>query len=121
MTWLVVFQDLLHATEASAQIAAPIVAVLNPVLGALILQAANALVGAEAIFTERGDGPRRAALVRAQTEATVSLINTALKAQNKPLLPDNTTDVVQVHIKAIVAGLNTVAEAATASVQVVKA
>jgi hypothetical protein len=111
MTWLIVFEDVLHAAEAAAQIAAPIVAVMNPILGALILQAANAAVGAEVIFSEPGQGPRKAALVRAETAATVDVINTVLKSINKPALPLNTTDLVQVHTETIVAGLNTVAAA----------
>jgi hypothetical protein len=112
MTWLAVFKDILHAAEAAAQIAAPIVAATgNPVLGALILQAAHAVVEAEAIFTTPGSGPQKAALVKAQTVATIGVINDVLKLQNKPALPANTADVVQVATKTVVAGMNTVAAA----------
>jgi hypothetical protein len=111
MTWLIIFEDMLHAAEAAAQIAAPIVAAMNPILGALILQSANAAVGAEAIFSEPGQGSKKAALVRAETAATVGVINNVLKSLNKPLLPLNTTDLVQVHTDTIVAGLNTIAAA----------
>lgn len=112
MAWLSVYKDLLHCAEAAAQIAAPIVAVtVNPTIGALTLQAANAAVGAESLIDTPGSGQQKAALVRAQTQATVDVINGILASQNKPLLAPNITDIVQQQVQVVVGGLNTVQQA----------
>jgi hypothetical protein len=112
MSWLSVYEDLLHCAEAAARIAAPIVAVtVNPTIGALTLQAANAAVGAESLIDIPGSGQQKAALVRAQTQATVDVINGILASQNKPLLAPNITDIVQQQVQVVVGGLNTVQQA----------
>lgn len=112
MTWLSVFETILHAAEAAAQIAAPIVAASgNPIMGSLILQAANAAVGAEVLFPLPGSSVQKGALVQAQTAATVAVINSALAAQKKPPLPADTTDIVQQQVKVVVSGLKSVQQA----------
>jgi hypothetical protein len=112
MSWFTTFESILHIVEAAAKIAAPIVAVtVDPTIGALMLQATNAAVGAESIITTPGSGPQKAALVRAQTQATVDVINSILISQNKPPLAPNTTDIVQQQVRVVVSGLNTVQRA----------
>ena len=111
ISWLSVFKTILHGAIAAGRIAAPIVTILYPVEGALLLQATNAVVGAEATITAPQSGPQRAALVREQTQATVDVINEQLTSQGKPPLPTDIVDVVQQHVKTIVAGLNSVQQA----------
>jgi hypothetical protein len=122
MGWFTTFQTVLHVAESAARIAAPIVAVtVDPTIGALMLQATNAAVGAELVITTPGTGAQKAALVRAQTQATVDLINAILVAQGKPTLAPNVTDIVQQQVQVVVAGLNTVAKAAEAAPALVAA
>ncbi len=114
MSFLTGFMTTLHAIEAGAKIAAPFIATVNPVIGALVMQGATAAVGIEGVITAPGNGLQKAKIVASQTEATVKLVNSALVAQGKPPLPDNTTDQVNAQVKVVVDGLNAVAAAAPA-------
>jgi hypothetical protein len=112
MSWFTTFDSILHLVEAAAKIAAPIIAVtVDPTIGGLMLQATNAAVGVESILTTPGSGPQKAALVRAQTQATVDVINGILVSQSKPTLAPNVTDIVQQQVQVVVSGLNTVQQA----------
>jgi hypothetical protein len=116
--FLSVFESILHAAEAAAKIAAPIVETVDPTVGALILQATDAAVGVEAVIVTAGSGARKAALVRAQTQATVDVINGILAAQHKTpavTLPAGIADIVQQQVQVVVAGLNTVQQAVEAA------
>ncbi len=104
MSFLHVFRGILHATEVAAQLAAPIVATVDP----LMLQATNAAVNVEGSITAPGSGEAKAAVVRAGTQATIDAINALLASQSKPPLPTNTTDVVQGTVKNVVLGMNTI-------------
>jgi hypothetical protein len=109
MSWFTTFDSILHLVEAAAKIAAPIIAVtVDPTIGGLMLQATNAAVGVESIITAPGSGPQKAALVRAQTQATVDVINGIRASQNKSPLAPNVTDIVQQQMQVVVSGLNTV-------------
>ena len=113
MSWFTTFRTVLHVAESAAKIAAPIVAVtVDPTIGALMLQATNAAVGAELVIITPGSGAQKASLVRAQTQATVDLINAILVSQGRPALAINVTDIVQQQVQVVVAGLNTASKAA---------
>ena len=58
MSFLSVFARILHVIEAAAQIAAPIIATQDPVIGALMTQANNAAIGVEAEHVGEGDPGR---------------------------------------------------------------
>lgn len=114
MGWLSVFRDILHAVETAAQLAAPIIATVDPVIGGLITQSVAAAVAVEAAaatLPSPMSGEAKAAVVAAGTEATVTAINSILVSQGKKPLPATTTDVVQGTVKTVVLGLKTVAAA----------
>jgi hypothetical protein len=114
-SFLTTFQSILDAVLAAMKIAAPLVAVADPVVGALMLQATNAAVSVEQILPAEGTGLQKARLVQEQTQATVDVINGILVAQGKPPLAANITDIVQQHVRVVVAGLNTVHQAVEAA------
>jgi len=109
-SWLSVFTTIFHAIETAAKIAAPIIATVNPVIGALMLQATTAAVNVEAILPT-APGADKAAVVKAATQATVDAINGILVSQGKSPLPSNTTDVVQGTVVTVVSGLKAVGAA----------
>jgi hypothetical protein len=109
-SFLRVFQTIGHAVEAAAMIVAPVIKVVDPVIGNLMTMAVNAAVGMEAAVTAPAAGGQRADLVGQQTQAVVNVINGILLAEGKSALPSNITDVVGTQVKAVVSGLNTVAD-----------
>ena len=118
MSFLSVFRNILHASEVAAQLAAPIVATVDPVVGGLMIQSTDAAVNVEGIITTPGSGEAKAAVVRAGTQATVDAINALLASQSKPPLPTNTTDVVQGTVKNVVLGMNTIQAAVSTPAKV---
>jgi hypothetical protein len=113
MSFLSVFQTILHVVEAAAKIAAPLIATQDPVIGALMSQANNAAIGIEAAITTPGTGTQKAAVVAGQSQATIDVINAILASQNKPALPANTNVIVQAGVQTVISGLNVVAKAVT--------
>lgn len=88
MSFLAGFSNVLHALEVGAKCAAPFVAMVNPPLGALILQATSAAITIEAALPQHVSGSDKAALLLAQTEATVASTNQTLLAAGQPPLPE---------------------------------
>lgn len=115
MSFLKVFASILHATEAAASIAAPIVATMDPTIGGLMSAATTAAVGAEAAITAPGSGPQKAAAVQAQTQASIGVINAILASQNKKPLPANTGDVIASQVGVVVGNLNAIKAAVLAA------
>lgn len=113
MSFLSAFKSVLHAAEAAVRIAAPVVSIVNPVIGSLLLHATSAAVSAEAAVT--GSGAQKAALVLQQTQAAVDLINEILASQGRPTLPEDTVQVVTSTTKGVVDGLKAVAAATVSS------
>jgi hypothetical protein len=113
MSFLSVFQTVLHVIEAAAKIAAPLIATQDPIIGALMTQANNAAIGIEAAIITPGTGEQKATVVAAQSQATIDVINGILASQNKPPLPANTNTIVQAGVKTVIGGLNAVAQAVT--------
>ena len=109
-SFLRVFATLEHALVAVDTILAPIVSVVNPMIGSLMTMAARAAVGVEGAITTPGSGTQRADLVSQQSGAVINVINGILIAEGKPPLPANTNDVVQAQVKTVVSGLNVVAD-----------
>ncbi len=110
MSFLRVFANILHAVEAAAAIAAPIIKIVDPTIGSLMTMATTAAVGVEAAITAPGSGQQRADAVAAQTGAVINVINGIRVSQGKPPLPPDTNDVVQSQVKTVVGGLNVVAD-----------
>ncbi len=110
MSFLRVFSSILHAIEAAAVIAAPVVKIMDPTIGNLMTMATTAAVGVEAAITTPNSGQQRADAVAGQTSAVIGVINGLLASQNKPPLPANTGEVVAGQVKTVVTGLNTVAD-----------
>lgn len=115
MSFLSAFKSVLHAAEAAVRIAAPVVSIVNPVIGSLLLHATSAAVSAEAAVTGPGSGAQKAALVLQQTQAAVDLINEILASQGRPTLPEDTVQVVTSTTKGVVDGLKAVAAATVSS------
>lgn len=115
MSFLSVFSNILHAIEAGAKIAAPVVAGLDPVIGALMAMATNAAIGVEAAITTPGSGAQKAALVAAQSQAVIDVTNAILESQGKKPLPANTNDIIQTGVATVVSGLNAVEKAVHAA------
>lgn len=110
-SFLSVFKNILHATEAAAQIAAPIVATFEPGIGALMMAAAGAAVSVEGSITAPNSGAQKQAAVAASTQQVVDVTNAILKEAGKAPLPANTTDVVVQQVSGvIVPQLNAVAK-----------
>ena len=120
MNWLKTFDSVLHIAETAAKIAAPIISAYNPVIGSLVLQASSAVISAEFLFQSPGSGAQKAALVRAQTQVTVNVINDILKFQNKPLLDANIVDMITVATDTIVSGVNAVQQAISPATLIAK-
>jgi hypothetical protein len=111
MSFLSAFRSILHATEAAAQIAAPVIKTVNPVIGALMSFATTAAVNVEAQIPATGTGAQKAEAVVAQTQSVVDVINAILAAEGKPQLPATTTGEVTAIVPTVVAGLNAVSAA----------
>jgi hypothetical protein len=114
MSFLSVFKSILHAAEAAASIAAPVVAKMDPVIGALMLQATNAAVGVEALILDTKKGAEKMDVVGQQVQATVDVVNGILQSQNKAALPPGITDTVKQQVEVVVSGLNAVQKAVNA-------
>lgn len=110
-SFLSVFKNILHGIEAAATVAAPIVATVDPTIGALINLATTSAVTVEAAIPADGNGVQKAAAVAGQSQAVIDVINGILASQGKAALPPNTNDIVQASVKTVVAGLNAVATA----------
>lgn len=108
MSFLSVFTSILHATEAAASIAAPIVATMDPIIGKLMESATQAAVGAEAAITAPGSGPQKAAAVAAQTSASIQVANDILASQGKAPLPADTGKVIASQVGVVVGNLNAI-------------
>ena len=120
MSWLSIFKNVLHAVEAAASLAAPIIAVVvdkkqadgsggdGAVIAGLMTQAVTAAVGIESIssaLTTPMSGSDKAAVVDSGTKATLDLINSLLVSQGKTALPASVTDIVSATVKTTVQGL----------------
>jgi hypothetical protein len=110
-SFLVAFKSICHALEAAAVIAAPIVQTLNPAVGGLLSAAAAAAVGVEAAVTQPGSGDIKAAVVAAQTEATIKVANGILSSQGRAPLPADTAAMIAQQLAAVVVSLNAVQRA----------
>lgn len=115
MSFLSVFSTILHATEAAASIAAPIISQMDPTIGDLMASATRAAVGAEAAITAPGSGQQKAAAVAAQTQASIDVANKILESQGKKPLPTNTADVIASQVGVVVGNLNAIESAVKAS------
>lgn len=108
MSFLLVFRNILHAAEAAASIAAPVIAKMDPVIGALMLQATNAAVGVEALILGAKKGTEKMDVVGQQVQATVDVVNGILLSQGKTPLRSDITDTVKQQVQVVVSGLNAV-------------
>lgn len=113
-SFLSVFKSILHAAEAAAVIAAPIINTFDPVIGGLINSATQAAVGVEGSITAPGSGAQKAAAVAASTQAAIGVANGILASQGKPPLPATTGDVIAQQVGVVVSSLNAVAAIGTA-------
>lgn len=114
-SFLTVFQNILHATEVAAAIAAPIIKTLNPEIAGLMIAATTAAIGVEASITAPGSGPQKAAVVAAQTQAAIDATNAILASQGRPPLPTDTGNVIAAQVGAVVGNLNAIKTAVQAS------
>ena len=108
MSFLRVFQSVLHAIEAAAAIAAPIVKAVDPTIGALMTQAAQTAVTVEQAVTASGE--QKAAIVSQATQAGIDLTNSLLQSQGKASLPAGIITAINATTKNVVDTLNTVAD-----------
>jgi hypothetical protein len=108
MSFLSVFRSILHAAEAAASIAGPVVAKMDPVVGALMLQATNAAVGVEALILGAKKGSEKMEVVGQQVQATVDVVNGILASQDRPALPTGITDAIKQQVQVVVSGMNAV-------------
>jgi hypothetical protein len=106
MSFLSSFRSILHAAQAAAQIAGPVIAAVRPEVGGLMLLATNASIGVEAAITAPGSGELKAALVAAQTKAAIDVTNEILKSQGKSLLSANLAEVIAQQVGVVISGLN---------------
>lgn len=111
MSFLSSFRSILHAAQAAAQIAAPVVAAVRPEVGGLMMLAANASIGVEAAITAPGSGDLKAQLVAAQTKAALDVTNAILESQGRAPLAANLPEVIAQQVGVVVSGLNAVHEA----------
>lgn len=114
-SFLSVFKTILHAAEAAATIAAPILATLDPTIGALTQSATQAAIGVEASITTPGSGAQKQAAVQASTQAVFDVTNQILASQGKPPLHQNTVDAAVQGAVMVVNQLNAVATAVNAA------
>lgn len=114
MSFLSVFKDILHATEAAAAIAEPIIATFDPVIGALMLGATEAAIAVEGSITAPGAGAQKQAAVTASTNAAINVVNGILQSQGKQPLPANTGQAISQQVGVVVANLNGIAKAVSA-------
>lgn len=115
MSFLSVFASIAHAAEAAAALVAPIVQTVDPDVGRLMMGAAQAAIGAEAAITSPGSGQQKAAVVAAQTQASIDVINSILQSQGKRPLPTLTGAVVAQQVGAVVGNLNAIKAAVLAA------
>lgn len=118
MSWgsfLTIFKDILHATEAAAEIAAPIIATLDPPIGILMGAATQAAVGVEAAITTPGSGQQKAGLVAQQTQASIDVVNQILQSQGKKPLPTDTGQVIAAQVGTVIGNLNAIKGAVLAA------
>lgn len=108
-SFLRVFRNVIHALEAAATIAAPIVKAVSPEIGGLMTQATSTAVAVEAAITTPGSGAQKAAIVSETTANTIALINSLLVAQGKTPLSLDIRGAIDATVKNVVDGLNTAA------------
>lgn len=111
MSFLRVFQSILHAMESAAVISAPLLAALAPDEAPLVAQSVNTALLLEAVITNPGSGAQREAILKATTDATVGLTNSLLVSQGKPPLSANVAVAAAATAKNVVDTLNVVANA----------
>lgn len=111
MSFITVFSNILHVVETAAKLAAPFVAVADPVIGTLMIQATNAAVGVESIITAPGTGAQKQQVVAAGTQATIDALNGILVSQGQKALPTGTAAVVAGTVKSVIDALNAKAAA----------
>lgn len=114
MSFLSVFQTVLHGIEAAVQLAAPIIATQDKTIGALMQMAVQTAVTIEAAVPTKGTGAQKAAAVAAQTSAAIGLVNAIRAAQGHEPLAAGTLDLINATVKSTVAGLNAVSASAPA-------
>lgn len=110
-SFLTVFRDILHAGEVAAELAAPIVATMEPGIGSLMEAAAQAAVGVEASITTPGAGATKAAAVAQATQAAIDATNAILQAEGKKTLPANTGQIIATQVGVVVGNLNAIKQA----------
>ena len=108
-SFLRAFSTILHAAEAAATIAAPIVKAVDPDIAGLMSLATQTAVSVESAVTAPGAGAQKAELVKQVSAATVNVINSILASQGKPPLPVNIVDAATQVATNVVDSLNLVA------------
>ena len=115
MSFLSVFDTVLHAVEAAAAIAAPIIQTMDPEIGGLMSAATQAAIGVEQSITTPGSGQQKAQVVTQQTQAAIDVTNAILASQGKKPLPANTGQVIAAQVGVVVGNLNAIEQAVKAS------
>jgi hypothetical protein len=104
-----VFTSVLHALEAAATIAGPIVKAVDPEIGLLMSQATNTAVLIESIIPDAKKGQVKADIVDQTTQAALDLTNSLLTSQGKQPLNAAIKDAATATAKTVVDTLNVVA------------
>lgn len=92
MSFLSVFKSILHATEAAATIAAPIIATMDPTIGSLMGAATQAAVSVEGSITTPGSGAQKQAAVQASAQQVFDVANQIRVSQGAAPLHQSTVD-----------------------------
>lgn len=108
MGFLSVFRNIAHAAETIDALAAPIVQKVNPLIGGLMVGAAQAAVGVEAAITAPGQGDVKAGIVANQTKVAIDAINAILVARGVKPLPADTGEVVAQQVGVLVGNMNAI-------------
>ena len=109
-SFLRAFQTVLHAAEAAATIAAPIIKAVDPDIAGLMSLATQTAVSVEAAVTAPNAGAQKAEIVKQTSAATVNVINSILASQGKQPLPAGIVDAATQVAASIVNSLNLVAD-----------
>jgi hypothetical protein len=108
-SFLSAFTSVLHAMEAAATITSPIIRMVSPEVGGLMMAATQAAVGAEAAITAPSAGADRAAVVAQSTRAALDVVNQILVSQGKQPLKAGIADVAIATASVAVSQLNGIA------------
>ncbi len=108
MSFLSVFASIVQAAESAALIMAPVVKVVRPELGGLLLAAAQQAVAVEALIRAPLSGEQRAEVVAEQTRASIEVVNRILVASGRAPLGADSADVIAAQVVGVVKSLNAV-------------